>query len=34
LLELVRRLLGLGCPHEPVGFLQELVKGETSFAEA
>ena len=30
----VERLLGLGCPLEAVGFLQELIKGESSFAEA
>jgi hypothetical protein len=34
LLELVKRLLSLGCPHEPVSFPQKPVKGETSFAEA
>ena len=29
----VKRLLSLGCPLEAVGFLQESIKGETSFAE-
>ena len=30
----VKCLLGLGCPFEAVGFLQELIKGETLFVEA
>ena len=30
----VKCLLGLGCPLEAVGFLQESIKGETSFIEA
>ena len=30
----VKRLLGLRCPLKAVGFLQELIKGETSFAKA
>jgi hypothetical protein len=33
-LELVKCLLSLGYPHEPVSFLQKMVEMEASFTEA
>ena len=34
MLNRVKRLLSLGCPLKAVRFLQESIKGESSFAEA
>ena len=34
LLDLIKRLLGLGRPLKMVGFLQKAIEAETSFAEA
>ena len=34
MLDHVKRLLGLSCPLEAVGLLQESIKGESLFAEA